>query len=150
LAKLLVFAVERSMKQIKVTDVGQLKNELNKYKKGKKLDIRHFNQVARLAWLGKITMSRLDPEDPDCRAYLLHVEYPGGLAEHFIDLDEDLMSQIHILDGEQGDYIAQVLKDGMAERIAQLKDLNRRDFYFGKFFKPEQGKSPAGEDESQQ
>ena len=123
------------MKTIKVTDVGQIKNELNKYKKGKKLDIRHFNQVARLAWLGKITMSLLDPEDPEGRAYLLHVQPPEGLAEHFLNVDEDLMSQIHILDGEQGEYLTEILRAGLAERVAQFKALDQRDFYFGKFFK---------------
>lgn len=128
------------MKQIKVTDVGQIKNELNKYKKGKKLDIRQFNQVARLAWLGKITMSPLDAEDPQCEAWLLHLQYPEGLAERFLTLDEDLMSKIHILDREQGRYFAEILQQGIEERVAQLKSLDSRDFYFGKFFKPEEEK----------
>lgn len=128
------------MKQIKVTDVGQIKNELNKYKKGKKLDIRQFNQVARLAWLGKITMSPLDAEDPLCEAWLLHLQFPEGLAEHFLTLDEDLMSQIHILDREQGKYLAEILQQGVEERVAQLKALNQRDFYFGKFFKSDEQK----------
>jgi len=128
------------MKQIKVTDVGQIKNELNKYKKGKKLDIRQFNQVARLAWLGKITMSPLDAEDPQCEAWLLHLQYPEGLAERFLTLDEDLMSKIHILDREQGRYFAEILQQGIEERVAQLKSLDNRDFYFGKFFKPEEEK----------
>ncbi len=132
------------MKQIKVTDVGQLKNELNKYKKGKKLDIRQFNQAARLAWLGKIVMSPLDPEDPECGAWLLHLQHPEGLAEHFLTLDEDLMSQIHILDAEQGTYLAEILREGMEARVAQLKALNQRDFYFGKYFKP--GETQAGAD----
>ena len=48
---------------IPVTDVGALKNELRKYKHGKKLDISQFNQAARLAWLGRIALSPLDPED---------------------------------------------------------------------------------------
>ncbi len=140
------------MKQIKVTDVGQLKNELNKYKKGKKLDIRHFNQAARLAWLGKITLAPLDVEDPDCHAYLLHLAYPEGLAAHFVELDEDLMNQIHILDSEQGNFLAEILKQGVEERVAQFKALNQRDFYFGKFFKPKsegrvgpQGSEGSGE-----
>ena len=37
-------------KAISLTDVGGLRNELSKYRKGKKLDIRLLNQVARLAW----------------------------------------------------------------------------------------------------
>mgnify|MGYP000070611693 FL=1 len=126
------------MKSIKVTDVGQIKNELNKYKKGKKLDIRQFNQVARLAWLGKIVMMPLDLEDAECDSYLLYLEYPQGLAEHFLTLDEDLMSRIHILDGEQGKHIAEILKQGMEERVGQLKALNQRDFYFDKFYQADQ------------
>ncbi len=128
------------MKTIKATDVGQIKNELNKYKKGKKLDIRQFNQVARLAWLGKITMSPLDAEDPQCEAWLLHLQYPEGLAEHFLTLDEDLISKIHILDREQGRYFAEILQQGIEERVSHLKSLDNRDFYFGKFFKPEDEK----------
>ena len=50
------------MKSIKVTNLGEIRNELNKYKKGKKFDIHQFNQIARLAWLGKIVMQPLDPE----------------------------------------------------------------------------------------
>lgn len=125
------------MKSIKVTDVGQIKNELNKYKKGKKLDIRQFNQVARLAWLGKIVMMPLDLEDPDCGAYLLYLEHPEGLSANFLTLDEDLMSRIHILDAEQGDHIAAILKEGMTERVREFQSLNQRDFYFGKYFKSE-------------
>ncbi len=132
------------MKQIKVTDVGQLKNELNKYKKGKKLDIRQFNMAARLAWLGKISLSPLDPEDAENQAWLLHLSYPEGLAEHIINLDEDLMGQIHIVDREQGGYLAEILRQGVQERAAQLQDLDRRDFYFGKFFKAD-AEQPAGD-----
>ena len=62
------------MKSIKVTDVGQIKNELNKYRQGKKLEIRQFNQAARLAWLGKVTLMPLDPEDPETRSYLLYID----------------------------------------------------------------------------
>ena len=128
------------MKDIKLTDVGQLRNELAKYKKGKKLDIRLFNQVARLAWLGKIVLSPLDPEDPDCRAWLLHLQPLDGLAREIIALDEDLngmpfTSQIHILDGEQGDYLEQIFQEGMQQRARELEALNQRDFDLGKFFK---------------
>ena len=126
------------MKTIPLADVGQLKNELNKYKKGKKLDIRQFNQAARLAWLGKITLSKLDPQDPECGAYLLHVQPLEGLAGHLIDLDEDLLSQIHVLDAKQGDYLAEIFHAGMQRRTEDLQELNRRDFYFGKFFQPQQ------------
>jgi len=132
------------MKEIKLTDVGQLKNELAKYKKGKKLDIRLFNQVARLAWLGKIVLSPLDPEDPDCRAWLLYLQPLDGLAREIIALDEDLngmpfTSQIHILDAEQGEYLAQIFREGMQQRARDLEALNQRDFYLAKFFNPEKG-----------
>ncbi len=130
------------MKEIKLTDVGQLKNELNKYKKGKKLDIRLFNQVARLAWLGRIVLSPLDPEDPDCRAWLLYLQPLDGLAREIITLDEDLngmpfTSQIHILDAEQGGRLAQIFQEGMQQRARELEALNQREFYLEKFFNTE-------------
>ena len=123
------------MKSIKVTDVGSLKNELNKYKKGKKLDIRYFNQAARLAWLGKITMSPLDAEDETCQSWLLHVQAPEGFLAHFLTVDEDLINEIHVLDAEQGQYLIEIMRAGLAARAGELEDLNRRDFYFDKFFK---------------
>jgi hypothetical protein len=132
------------MKEIKLMDVGQLRNELAKYKKGKKLDIRLFNQVARLAWLGKIVLSPLDPDDPGCRAWLLHLQPLEGLAAEIVRVDEDLngqpfASQIHILDAEQGEYLAQIFQEGMQQRARELEALNQRDFYLEKFFKPEKG-----------
>lgn len=138
------------MKEIKVTDLSQLKNELAKYKKGKKLDIRHFNQVARLAWLGKIVLCPLDPEDTACKAYLLYLQPLDELAAQILTLDDDLngqpfLSQIHILDGEQGDYLAQIFREGMAHRVGALQELDRRDFYFGKYFQGEGGRGPAAE-----
>ena len=130
------------MKEIKLTDVGQLKNELNKYKKGKKLDIRLFNQVARLAWLGKIVLCPLDPEDQECKAWLLHMQPLEGLAAEIVKVDEDLngmpfASQIHILDAEQGAALAAIFRGGMAHRTRDLTALNQRDFYFEKFFEHE-------------
>lgn len=135
------------MKSIKVTDVGSLKNELNKYKKGKKLDIRYFNQAARLAWLGKITMSPLDAEDETCQSWLLHVQPPEGFTAHFIDVDEDLINEIHVLDAEQGKYLAEIMRAGLSARAQELEQLNRRDFYFGKFFQAG-GDAPASEEPS--
>jgi len=123
------------MKDIRIADIGTLKNELAKYKKGKKLDIRQFNQVARLAWLGRIVLSPLDPEDPECKAWLLHIERPEGLAEHCLVIGEDLLQHIHILDAEQGEHLAAILEQGVRERAADLEALNRRDFYFEKYFK---------------
>jgi hypothetical protein len=138
------------MKEIKVTDVSQIRNELARYKKGKKLDIRHFNQVARLAWLGKIVLCPLDPEDPQCRAFLLHIQPVDELTAQILTLDDDLngqpfLSQIHILDGEQGDYLAQIFREGMEHRVKALQDLDRRDFYFPKYFDGDAGRAPSTE-----
>ncbi|MBI4193794.1 MAG: hypothetical protein HY526_01810 [Betaproteobacteria bacterium] len=127
------------MKEIKLTDVGRLRNEVAKYKKGRKLDIRLFNQVARLAWLGKIVLCPLDPEDPGCKAWLLHMQPLEGLAAGIVKVDEDLdgmpfASRIHILDAEQGAALAAILREGMETRVRDLQALDRRDFYFEKFF----------------
>jgi hypothetical protein len=127
------------MKSIRLTDVGALRNELSRYRKGKKLDIRLFNQVARLAWLGKIVLCPLDPEAPDCKSWLLHMQPLEGLAAEMIKVDEDLngmpfASQIHILDAEQGSALAAIFREGMEHRARDLEALNRRDFYFEKFF----------------
>ena len=130
------------MKDIRIVDAGALKNELAKYKKGKKLDIRLFNQVARLAWLGKIVLCPLDPEDPECKAWLLHLQPLEGLAAEIIRIDEDLnglpfASQIHILDAEQGTHLAGIFREGMAQRARDLEGLAQRDFYFEKYFSAE-------------
>ena len=133
------------MKEIRLTDVGQLKNELAKYRAGKKLDIRLFNQVARLAWLGKIVLCPLDPEDPTCKSWLLHLQPLEELAAQIIKVDEDLNgmpfgSQIHILDAEQGTALASILRGGMERRAEELHTLEARDFYFERFFP--QGEKP--------
>jgi hypothetical protein len=122
------------MKTINLTDVGALRNELAKYRKGKKLDIRQFNQAARLAWLGRIVLSPLDPEDAETKSWLLYVQRPEGLAEQVLVVDEDLYQYIHILDAEQGAHLAAILEQGVRERGAALDELNRRDFYFEKYF----------------
>ncbi|MBI3919143.1 MAG: hypothetical protein HY322_19295 [Betaproteobacteria bacterium] len=127
------------MKEIRLTDVGQLKNELAKYRAGKKLDIRLFNQVARLAWLGKIVLCPLDPEDPACKSWLLYLQPLEGLAAQMIKVDEDLngmpfASQIHILDAEQGAALAGIFRQGMEQRARELRALEVRDFYFEMFF----------------
>jgi hypothetical protein len=126
-------------RSIPIADLGTLKNELARYKKGKKLDIRLFNQVARLAWLGRIVLCPLDPEDPQCRSWLLHLQPPEGLAAQIIRVDEDLngmpfASQIHILDAAQGAALAAIFREGMAQRARELQALEQRDFYFEKFF----------------
>jgi hypothetical protein len=130
------------MKGIQITDIGTLKNELAKYKKGKKLDLRQFNQAARLAWLGRVVLSPLDAEDPDCKAWLLYVQRPEGIAAHCLVVDEDLLQYIHVLDAEQGAHLAAILEQGVKERATQLDALNRRDFYLDKYFEagePEKG-----------
>lgn len=129
------------MKSIGITDIGKIKNELNKYRKGKKLDIRLFNQVARLAWLGRIVLCPLDPEDPECKAWLLHLQPLEGLAAEIIKVDEDLngmpfASQIHVLDAEQGEHLAAILRAGMVNRARELQAIEKRDFYFEKYFSP--------------
>jgi len=136
------------MKDIRIVDAGQLKNELAKYKKGKKLDIRLFNQVARLAWLGRVVLCPLDPEDAGCKAWLLHLQPLDGLAAEIIRVDEDLnglpfASQIHILDAEQGAHLADIFREGMAQRARDLEALAQRDFYFEKYFSPEGTGRPA-------
>lgn len=127
------------MKSIKVTDIGQIKNELNKYKKGKKLDIRQFNQAARLAWIGKLVMKPLDLEDPETKSYLVYVDYPDDFVAHFLNLDDDLVGHILILDAEQGRYLAEIVEQGVRDRAALYEDLDRRDFYFKKFYRSDEG-----------
>ena len=122
------------MKSIKLTDVGTLKNELNKYRKGKKLDINQFNQVARLAWLGKVVLQPLDPADEDVKSYLLYCDYPDTLAEQILNSDQDLIGRIHILDAEQGDALGKILEQGFHDRVALYQSLQQRDFYFDKFY----------------
>jgi hypothetical protein len=122
------------MKNIKVTDIGAIKNELRKYKAGKKLDINQFNQVARLAWLGKIVMQPLDPMDADTKSWLLYADYPDPMAEHALNIDQDLIGQMHIVDSEQGEALAKVLEQGIKERMALYQDLKQRDFYFDHFY----------------
>ena len=122
------------MKSIKLTDINQVKNELNKYKKGKKLDIRQFNQAARLAWLGKLVMKPLDVEDPETQSYLLYVDYPDDFSANFLNLDDDLVGHIFIVDAEQGRYLAEIVQQGVRDRAALYEDLNTRDFYFKKFY----------------
>ncbi len=127
------------MKSIDIADVGALKNELRKYKLGKKLDISQFNQAARLAWLGRVVLSPLDPEDPECRAWLLHLERPDGLAGEMLEFDPELLGRIHVLDAEQGGRLAEILREGFEARAKELDALARRDFYLGKFFRPKEG-----------
>lgn len=122
-------------KTLSLTDVGALKNALRKYTQGKKLEIAQFNQVARLAWIGRIVLAPLDPEDPECRAWLLHLERPEGIAAQLLPVDEALYERIHVLDAEQGAYLAEILREGFDARAGELQGLAQRDFYLTKFFR---------------
>jgi hypothetical protein len=134
------------MKSLKISNLGEIRNELNKYKKGKKFDIHQFNQVARLAWLGKLVMQPLDPEDKECASFLVYADHPDELAAHFLDLDQDLVGQMHIVDGEQGAALIKILRMGVEERAKLYQDLSRSDFYFRHFYaSEEQDKTPEGE-----
>ncbi len=130
-----------SIKNIPVSDAGALKNELRKYKRGRKLDIRQFNQAARLAWLGRVSLSPLDPEDSECAAWLLHLEQPEGLAGKLLQLDEDLLGRMHVLDAEQGERLAQILRQGFEARARDLKALEQREFYLEHFLRPDESEA---------
>lgn len=133
------------MKSIKISNLGEIRNELNKYKKGKKFDIHQFNQMARLAWLGKIVMQPLDPLDEKCESFLLYCEYPDEFQAHFLDPDQDLVGQMHIVDGEQAQALSRILQRGVEERAMLYQDLRRRDFYFGEFYRPKDREAQTDE-----
>ncbi len=124
------------MKSMKIANIGEIRNELNKYKKGRKLDIHQFNQVARQAWLGKLVMQPLDLEDPECKAFLVFVQEPEELAQHFLDTDQELLGGMHIIDGQQAEALVDIMRTGVEERAKLYEDLSRSDFYFRYFYKP--------------
>jgi hypothetical protein len=130
------------MKSLKITNIGEIRNELNKYRRGKKFDIHQFNQVARLAWLGRVVMQPLDPEDPECKSFLMFIQEPDELPAHFLDTDQDLMGAMHIVDGEQAEALIQVLRSGVEERAKLYEDLSRSDFYFRYFYRPKDEAAP--------
>jgi len=136
------------MKSMKIANIGEIRNELNKYKKGKKFDINQFNQVARLAWLGKIVMQPLDPQDAECKAFLVYIQEPEELAAHFLDTDQELSGGMHIVDGEQAEALIEILRGGVEERAKLYEDLSRSDFYFRHFYKPgkQEDEASAGQD----
>ena len=129
------------MKEIKINDIGSLKNELRKYKSGAKLDINQFNQVARLAWLGKLIMQPLDPADASCKSYLVFVEDAGEFIGHFLNTDQDLLGRMHLVDGQQAQALIKILEQGVQERAGLYQDLSQRDFYFAHFYDGEAGDS---------
>nr|WP_296748255.1 hypothetical protein [Thioalkalivibrio sp.] len=132
------------MKSLKVTNIGEIRNELNRYKRGKKFDIHQFNQVARLAWLGRVVMQPLDQEDPECKSFLMFIQEPDDLPAHFLDTDQDLMGAMHIVDGEQAEALIQVLRSGVEERAKLYEDLSRSDFYFRYFYRPKDESAREG------
>jgi hypothetical protein len=134
------------MKSLKITNIGDIRNELNKYRRGKKFDIHQFNQVARLAWLGRVVMQPLDPQDSESRAFLVYIQEPDELAAHFLNTDQDLMRAMHIVDGEQAEALIRILRNGVEERARLYEDLSRSDFYFRHFHRANDGSVPAEED----
>ena len=126
------------MKTIKITDFNEVKNELRKYKIGKKLDINQFNQIARLAWLGKAVMQPLEPTDPETESMLVYVDYPDEMAQHFLNTDQDLIGHIHIVDKDQSKALIKTMELGVRERAALYQDLQKRDFYFNHFYQSDE------------
>ncbi|RMD70335.1 MAG: hypothetical protein D6819_04545 [Gammaproteobacteria bacterium] len=125
-------------KTIGLTDLGALKNQLNKYRRGKKLTLPEFNQAARLAWLGKALLQPLDPEDPQCRAFILYLEEPEGLAGHVLQIDPELVGKMHLLDHQQGLALIAIMKEGVEARAALYRELDQKDFYFEHFFREDE------------
>jgi len=128
------------MKTIKIKEVGNLKNELRKYTAGKKLDINQFDQMARLAWLGKLIFQPLEPTDPSCKSLMVYAEFPSEFQEHFLRTDDDLVGCMHIVDAEQGAALIKVMEQGVSERAVLYADLKQRGFYFDHFYNPKPDK----------
>lgn len=133
------------MKSIRIDDFGTLCRQLDRYRHGKKLDLAEFNHLARLAWLGKVVMQPLDPEDKDCESWLTYVDYPDPLANHILEPDLELLGHMHLLDGEQGNALVQILRQGVEERAAVLKQLRERDFHSPYFYTSAEGGVADGE-----
>ncbi|MFA9459888.1 hypothetical protein [Thiohalorhabdus methylotrophus] len=135
-------------KTIPLQDTGSLKNELRKYQKGQKLTIQEFNRVARLAYFGFVVLTPLDPEDDEVDSYLMYIQPPEGLPATQLEVYEDMPDSITILDGEQGNAIADVIRQGVRDRVDQLQAINRREFYFEYFYEnpgEEQQSGDSGE-----
>jgi len=122
------------MKTIKIKQVGDLKNELRKYTVGKKLDISQFDQMARLAWLGKLIFQPLEPTDPNCKSLMVYAEFPTEFQEHFLKTDDDLVGCMHIVDATQGEALIKIMEQGVKERAVLYADLKKRGFYFEHFY----------------
>jgi hypothetical protein len=48
--------------------------------------------------LGKIVLQPLDAEDPETKSWLLYVDFPEPMPEHVLNVDQDLIGQMHIVD----------------------------------------------------
>ncbi len=124
------------MKTIKIKAIGTVKNELRKYTAGKKFDIHQFDQMARIAWLGKLVFQPLEPTNPDCKSFMVYAEFPTEFEEHFLRSDDDLIGCMHIVDFEQGEALIKIMEQGVKERAALFQDLKQRGFYMDHFYKP--------------
>jgi len=128
------------MKTIKIKQVGNLKNELRKYTTGKKFDINQFDQMARLAWLGKLIFQPLEPTDPSCKSLMVYAEFPSEFQAHFLKTDDDLVGCMHIVDSEQGAALIKIMEQGVQERAVLYADLKQRGFYFDHFYNTKESK----------
>jgi hypothetical protein len=131
-------------KTIPLQDTSSLKNELRKYRKGAKLTIPEFNKVARLAYLGYVVLNPLDPEDPEVDAFLIYIQPPEGLAGHILSVDPDLPDSIRILDSGQGNALAQIVQQGVQDRVDYYRGIDGADFYFEHFFDSDQDGGDSG------
>jgi hypothetical protein len=136
-------------KTIPLQDTGALKNELRKFQKGEKLTIQDFNKIARLAYFGFIVLTPLDPDDDNVTSYLMYIQPPEGLPATQLDIDEDMPDSIRILDGEQGDAIADVIRQGVRDRLDHIQKVAGTEFYF-QYFYENAGKDEGSDDGSQQ
>ncbi|HKJ71881.1 MAG TPA: hypothetical protein VKA55_09040 [Gammaproteobacteria bacterium] len=135
-------------KTIPLQDTGALKNELRKFQKGEKLTIQDFNKIARLAYFGFIVLTPLDPEDDNVTSYLMYIQPPEGLPATQLDIDEDMPDSIRILDGEQGDAIADVIRQGVRDRLDHIQRVAGTEFYFQYFYENTgDGQSGGGSDD---
>ncbi|HKL77283.1 MAG TPA: hypothetical protein VJ985_02800 [Gammaproteobacteria bacterium] len=132
-------------KTIPMQDTSTLKNELRRFQKGQKLTIQEFNKVARLAYFGYIVLSPLDPDDEDVTSYLMYIQPPEGLPATQLSVDEDMPDSIRILDSEQGNAVADVIRQGIRDRLDHIQQVQQTDFYFRYFYeKPNEEKGSGG------
>lgn len=134
-------------KTIPLQDTGALKNELRRFQKGEKLTIQDFNKIARLAYFGFVVLTPLDPEDDSVTSYLMYIQPPEGLPATQLPVDEDMPDSIRILDGEQGDAIADVIRQGVRDRLDHIQQVAGKEFYF-QYFYENAGEGEGSDDDS--